>query len=55
MHLTKFANFWMEKELELEIGASAYERTGVSRPYRNGHYIRQLVTARGVLDLKVPT
>lgn len=54
MHLTKFANFWMEKELELEIGASAYERTGVSRPYRNGHYIRQLVTARGVLDLKVP-
>lgn len=53
MQLTRFANFWMEKELELQIGASAYERSG-HRPYRNGHYIRQLVTARGALELKVP-
>lgn len=53
MQLTRFANHWMEKELELQLGASAYERSG-DRPYRNGHYVRQLVTTRGALDLKVP-
>lgn len=53
MHATRFANYWMEKELELQLGASAYERSG-DRPYRNGHYVRQLVTRHGALDLKVP-
>jgi len=53
--LKQFCDFWLEEEYTLQSGAERYERTGVKRQdYRAGHYSRRIITARGVIHLRVP-
>lgn len=52
--LKKFCNHWLEEEFTLMSGADRYARSEDRTDRRNGHYWRRLITARGVIDLKVP-
>ena len=52
--LKKFCNHWLEEEFELLSGAARYERSDRRVDRRNGHYVRRLITGRGVVDVKVP-
>ena len=49
-----FCNLWLEEEYTLQSGRERYERTGRETDYRGGHYRRQLITGRGVMELRVP-
>ncbi len=52
--LKRYCNEWLQEEFTLQSGAGRYERKDGRRDRRNGHYWRRLVTARGVVELKVP-
>ena len=52
--LKRCCNQWLQEEFTLQSGAGRYERNGRRTDRRNGHYWRRLVTARGVIELKVP-
>ncbi|MFH1879107.1 MAG: IS256 family transposase [Candidatus Omnitrophota bacterium] len=52
--LRQFCNSWLEEEYTLQSGADWYERSGKRSDYRGGHYRRQIITARGVVKVKVP-
>lgn len=52
--LKRCCNQWLQEEFTLQSGASRYERRKGRQDRRNGHYWRRLVTARGVVELKVP-
>lgn len=49
-----FCNQLLQEEFTLQSGAGRYERNAGRQDLRNGHYWRRLVTARGVVKLKVP-
>ncbi len=53
-YLKRFCNHWLQEEFTIQSGAGRYERNERRRDRRNGHYWRRLVTARGVIELKVP-
>jgi len=44
----------LKAEIDLIIGAQRYERTEKRRNYRNGHYMRELISHRGLLRVRVP-
>ncbi len=44
----------VEEELAEALGCGPYERNGSRRGYRHGTYRRQITTAQGPQDLKVP-
>lgn len=51
----QFCNFWLEEEYTLQSGAGRYERAGFLRQdFRAGHYTRRIITARGVITVRVP-
>jgi putative transposase len=50
----EFCNKWLQEEFTIQSGAQRYERSEERVDRRNGHYRRRLITARGVVDLKVP-
>lgn len=52
--LKGFCNQLLQEEFTLQSGAGRYERNDGRQDRRNGHYWRRLVTARGVINLKVP-
>jgi transposase-like protein len=53
--LRQFCNLWLEEEYTLQNGAGKYERVGLKRQdFRAGHYTRRIITARGVINLRVP-
>jgi putative transposase len=52
--LKEFCNDWLEEEYVLQSGADKYERTNTRRDYGAGHYTRKVITARGVIPVKVP-
>lgn len=53
--LGQFCNLWLEEEYTLQSGAARYERTGLERQdFRAGHYLRRIITGRGVIRLRVP-
>ena len=52
--LAQFCNAWLEEEFEIQNGSKSYERIGKDKDYRQGHYQRWLLTARGRVCLQVP-
>lgn len=50
----EYCNKMLQEEFALQSGAEKYERTEDRVDRRNGHYRRRLVTARGVVNLRVP-
>lgn len=52
--LEQFCNQWLEEEFEVQSRSKYYERTDDRVDYRNGHYCRSLLTARGRVHVKVP-
>lgn len=48
----RFCEVWLKEEFSLQRGQGYYEREGSD--YANGYYRRRLLTARGLLELKVP-
>jgi putative transposase len=52
--LKRFCNHWLEEEYTLQSGAERYQRGGTRQDTRGGHYRRQLITARGRVELTVP-
>jgi len=52
--LRQFCNKWLEEEYTLQSGASRYQRSEGRRDYRGGHYTRRVITARGVIPVRVP-
>ena len=52
--LRQFCNEWLEEEYTLQSGAQRYQRSTDRRDYRGGHYTRRVITARGVIPVKVP-
>ena len=52
--LEQFCNRWVEEEFEVQSRARCYERTDNRVDYRNGHYRRSLLTARGRVHVEVP-
>lgn len=52
--LEQFCNQWLEEEFEVQGRARCYERTERRVDYRNGHYRRSLLTARGRVHVRVP-
>ena len=53
-YLKQFCNDWLEEEYAIQSGANKYQRSSTRRDYRGGHYTRRVITARGVIPLKVP-
>ena len=53
--IKSFIENLLEEELTAKLGASRYERASVRKGYRNGHYLRNLLTRYGVVDgIQVP-
>lgn len=52
--LKEFCNIWLEEEFTVQSGAERYQRGNGRQDIRNGHYTRKIITARGVIDLRVP-
>jgi len=52
--LEQFCNQWLEEEFEVQSRSRYYQRTDDRVDYRNGHYCRSLLTARGRVHVKVP-
>ena len=52
--LEQFCNRWLEEEFEVQSRARCYQRTDDRVDYRNGHYRRSLLTARGRVHVEVP-
>ncbi len=44
----------LEEELKAMVGARRFERVGSRKDYRNGTYLRRLLTSMGQLDVTVP-
>jgi transposase-like protein len=44
----------LKEEIDLMVGAERYERTDRRQTYRNGHYVRQLISHHGLLKIRVP-
>ena len=44
----------LKAEIDMVVGAERYERTDRRQSYRNGHYVRQLISHRGLLRIRVP-
>lgn len=53
--LKRFCNKWLEEEFHMHVRAGRYERTPKRLDYSNGYYRRRLATARGVVQLSVPS
>jgi len=53
--IKSFIENLLEEELTAKLGASRYERSAGRKAYRNGHYLRNLLTRYGVVDeIQVP-
>jgi len=53
--IKSFIENLLEEELTAKLGASRYERSAGRKAYRNGHYLRNLLTRYGVVDeIRVP-
>lgn len=52
--LKLFCDTWLEEEYAIQSGAQRYARSDSRQDYRAGHYTRTIITARGVIPLKVP-
>lgn len=53
--IKSFIENLLEEELTAKVGASRYERNSGRKAYRNGHYLRNLLTRYGVIDeIRVP-
>lgn len=52
--LRLFCDTWLEEEYAIQSGAQRYARSRTRQDYRAGHYTRTIVTARGVVALRVP-
>jgi len=53
--IKSFIENLLEEELTTKLGASRYERSAGRKAYRNGHYLRGLLTRYGVVDeIRVP-
>ena len=53
--IKSFIENLLEEELTTKLGASRYERSTGRKAYRNGHYLRNLLTRYGVVDeIQVP-
>ena len=52
--LKVFCDVWLEEEFAVQSGAEWHKRTPTRGDRRNGHYTRRIITARGVIDLRVP-
>ena len=44
----------LRAEIDLLVGAERYERTEKRKNYRNGHYLRELISHHGLLKVRVP-
>jgi len=44
----------LRDELDMLVAAERYERTEKRRNWRNGHYLRQLISHHGLLKVRVP-
>lgn len=53
-YIKRYCNDWLEEEYTLQSGAERYQRGGSREDIRGGHYRRQLITARGRVELRVP-
>jgi transposase-like protein len=53
-YLKQFCNQWLEEEYSLQSGAQRYARIQSRKDIRAGHYSRQIITSRGVFNLRVP-
>jgi len=53
--IKSFIENLLKEELTAKLGASRYERSAGRKAYRNGHYLRNLLTRYGVVDvIQVP-
>lgn len=53
--IKSFIENLLEEELTSKLGAFRYERSSGRKAYRNGHYLRNLLTRYGVVDeIRVP-
>jgi putative transposase len=48
--IKSFIENLLEEELTAKVGAPRYERSAERKAYRNGHYLRNLLTRYGVVD-----
>jgi transposase-like protein len=44
----------LKAELDMVVGAEPYERSDPRQYHRNGHYVRQLISPHGLLNIRVP-
>jgi putative transposase len=44
----------LKEEIDILVGAERYERNERRRGYRNGHYVRRLISHHGLLQVRVP-
>jgi putative transposase len=44
----------LKEEIDILVGAERYERSERRRGYRNGHYVRRLISHHGLLQVRVP-
>jgi transposase-like protein len=44
----------LKAEIDMVVGAERYERSDRRQDYRNGHYVRQLMSHHGLLSIRVP-
>lgn len=54
MSIEKLIQEALNEEIDLLVGAQRYERSQTRRTYRNGYYVRQLVSQYGLLRVKIP-
>lgn len=52
--LKKIIEDSLEQEVDLEIGVVSYKRSPIRKNYRNGYYVRQLLTEMGNIEIRVP-
>jgi transposase-like protein len=44
----------LKEEIDILVGAERYERNQRRKGYRNGHYVRRLISHHGLLKVRVP-